>query len=556
MPAASLCTLADVAHRIPADCAIAGRLAQDPQALAAATVLWVRGDVHWLALHLDAPLADGSPLRHWRDAMLGPPDGAAWPSSPFLILIDGGLQIDGALTSDGTDTATHLIVTGDARMGDAVIGGPRVCIAGALQVDDLLWAHGGLPDRAGGPQIQGGMDACGGLDVRGSLQARVALFTDGCALRIDGDARAEFWRDEVRGARRPAECSNAMLLGAVLRAEFCSGVDAGEDGLAKAVDRPALVAALRAGGSAVHSSADIHAAWPVAHELCADNAISVPNILALVHTPVIAPKEREALGWMGQTDFSICQRHVDADGDPREDSVFITVWKTWDFYLSVQPVPPPQGLLQRLAAAVLRREVPTTPQLTLLYRRYSQGEAGTWQALAADADPAAWQACEAAWRDVLGYVRTAVGQHRARYPLHQRLVDTLTAERIESFTSLPVFTEQYNDWWDSERNGWWEGNVWVGARQPCMHNGEPWGRALKLSWKNGQDAPGDDEDNAHSAYQITVDEARTGPAAVEFSYAQRQSDSRAPLPRGAADHIARLLRLYGAMEARIRQRAG
>ena len=49
----------------------------------------------------------------------------------------------------------------------------------------------------------------------------------------------------------------------------------------------------------------------------------------------------------------------------------------------------------------------------------------------------------------------------------------MTAKHIEAFTSLPVFTEQYNDWWDSDRNGYWEGEVWVGARQPCMHDGEP-----------------------------------------------------------------------------------
>ena len=94
--------------------------------------------------------------------------------------------------------------------------------------------------------------------------------------------------------------------------------------------------------------------------------------------------------------------------------------------------------------------------------------------------------------------------------------------------------------------------MWVGARQPCMHNGVPWGRVLKYSWRNGDDAPGDDEDNAHSAYQIDVDEAREGPAVVEFSYTQRQSDIRAPLPRCAADHVARLLRFHGLVQARIR----
>ena len=295
---------------------------------------------------------------------------------------------------------------------------------------------------------------------------------------------------------------------------------------------------------------------PPADDLCADNAISTENILALVRLPVIAHKAHEAFGWSGQTDFSLCQRHVDGAGDARDDSVFITVWKTWDFYLSVEQVPLPQSLIERLAAALLRRKRPTTPQLTLLYRRYAGGEPGAWQMLKPEAAPDAWQACQQAWQGVLDYVRKAVGQHRAHYPLYQQLQATLTAERIESFTSLPVFTEQYDDWWDSDKNGYWEGDIWVGARQPCMHEGEPWGRALQISWKNGDEAPGDAEDDAHGSYQISVDEAREGPALVEFSYTQRQSERRVPLPRGAAEHIAHLLRLYEQVEASVRARHG
>lgn len=292
---------------------------------------------------------------------------------------------------------------------------------------------------------------------------------------------------------------------------------------------------------------------PLAADLCADDAISVENIQALVRAPVIGPKEHTASGWFGQTDFALCQRHVDAEGDARDDNVFITVWKTWDFYLSVELVPLHRGLagLRARLAAVAGRSLPTTAQLTLAHRAYDQGQPGAWQALVPGAHPEAWQACQQAWRGVLDSVRQAVGQHRARYPLYQRLQAELTAERIEALTSLPQFTEQYNDWWSSDRNGWWESDVWVGARQPCMHAGEPWGRALKFSWKNGAEAPGDAEDDAHGVYQIDVDEARDGPAVVVFSYAQRQSAPREPLPRGATEHIARLLDFYGRVESRI-----
>lgn len=532
MPTARLCPLADVAAQLPADTWIAQRLAEEPDALAAETVLCITGDVQLPELHLDAPLASGSPLRALAKESA---PGARLRGQPFLILIEGHLQIEGALTCDNTDGATHLVVLGDARLHNAVVGGQLLYVQGALQVADLLWGHYNH----------------GGLTVRGGLTARVALFTDEYHVDITGPEQVEFLMDEVRSVPHLAEFSSEIA-GMVFPPEFHDGIDDGESGISYLLSRPRVVAAVRAGDNATRSSADIHAALPLQADLFADEAISVQNILAAVHTPVIGPKEHTATGWFQQTDFSLCQRHVDADGDQRDDNVFITVWKTWDFYLAVSQEPERQGLLARLAATMLGRKVPTTAQLTLVYRAYQEGMPGEWLPLAPETTPEAWQACTKAWRGVLDYLRKAVGQHRARYPLHQRLVAELTAERIEDFTTLPVFTERYNDWWDSDKNGWWEGDVWVGARQPCMRDGEPWGRALKLSWKNGDEAPGDEDDNAHSAYQINVEAALNGPAVVGFTYAQRQSDARNPLPRGAADHIARLLRFYGAVQSRVR----
>jgi hypothetical protein len=328
MPTARLCPLADVAALIPADCWMAERLAEDPAALADETVLWITGDVQWPELHLDAPLASGSPQRRWWQGLQTGADNTPIPRSLFLILVDGHLRIDGALTCDDTDGAAHLIVTGDAQAHNAVIGGQLVHVQGALRVQDLLWGHYNH----------------GELRVHGGLQARVALFTDEYHLHIAAPEQVEFLLDEVRPVPHLAEFS-CEVLGAVFAPELLHGATSGEEGLAAMLDRPQVVAAVRAGDSAVHSSADIQAAWPLAHDLCADNRISVPNILAVVHTPVIAHKEHKAYGWFQQTDFSICQRHVDEDGDQRDDNVFITVWKTWDFYLSVEQTPAPQGLL-------------------------------------------------------------------------------------------------------------------------------------------------------------------------------------------------------------------
>jgi len=215
MTTVRLCPLAEVAHRIPTDCWIAQRLAEEPDALADEATLWITGGAHWPALHLDAPLAPGSPLRQWLHDVPDGPGDASVPRAPFLILVDGDLRIDGALTSADTDGTTHLIVTGNAHLHNAVVGGQLVYVQGALQVNELLWATNNH----------------GELRVRGGLQARVALFTDGYHVDIAGPEQVEFLLDEVRGVPNRAEFS-AEIVGAVFAPEFHEGVDAGEDGLA------------------------------------------------------------------------------------------------------------------------------------------------------------------------------------------------------------------------------------------------------------------------------------------------------------------------------------
>lgn len=535
MPLARLCLLTDVAAMLPAGCWIAESLASEPAEIGGEAVLHITGDVHLPALHLDAPLAAGSAMLSWLQAHAGSAMEESGPGTPFLILIEGDLEIIGALTCSDTDGTTHLVVTGDARMQNAVVGGQLIAVGGRLKVHDLLWGHYNHGD----------------LQVQAGMTARVAVFTDEYHVHINGPEQVAFLLDEVRGIPHLAEFSSEAVA-AVFAPELLNPNETGADGICALLNRNAVVSAVRAGNIVTRSSDEIHASLLIAEDLCADNAISIDNILALLRTPVISHKQYTASGWFQQTDFALCRRHVDEEKDQRDDNIFITVWKTWDFYLGVEQVPVHTGLKDRLAALVLRRTLPTTPQLTLIYRDYIDGKPGEWKSLAADTAPLAWAACQRAWRGVLDYVRKAVGQHRARYPLHQRLMAELTAARVESLTTLPVFTDQCNDWWSSDKSGFWEGGIWVGARQPCMHNGEPWGRALKFGWQNGSDAPGDVEFNAHSSYQLDVDEARAGPPAVEFTYSQRQSDSRVTLPACAADHISRLLRFYSAVEFRLR----
>jgi len=297
--------------------------------------------------------------------------------------------------------------------------------------------------------------------------------------------------------------------------------------------------------------------------LCPGGALNAPALRQLLRAALPDSSRHKAAGWFDQTDFLFTRSHVDEDQDAYLDGLFITVWKRWDFWLALPhdgPAPAHPNLL-RQAWARLRHSTapPVTDGLVHQYRRYAAtGQPGPWQPMrAADAPHEALQAFTQAWQGVIGYWRRAEGQRRAGRPLRARLHAALTPERVRALTLLPVFTGRYNDWWDPERNGWWEGDVWIGARQPGQQGGHHWGRALKLSWRNGSEAPGDEEDDAHACYQIDLvdddapHEGTSHPPGLRLSYAQRQSDARQSLPNDAVDHMAQLLRLFTTLEQRL-----
>ena len=469
MPTFRVATLSEVASSLPSGHVLARRLQELAGVQRGEWVACFSGNLRLPALDLAAPLAAGSPLH----ALV--PAGQTLPPLPCRVFIDGDLHIDGALTGGAPQGATHLIVAGNLQAHDATVDG-LLDIGGALAVTDLLWGHG----------------AQGALCVHGGLSARVGLFTHGFQLQLQGPEHIAWLLDEVRGVPHLAEFSREAVTALFLPPGLAGSdapLSAGEDGITPLLNRDAIVTALRHGQCVLPADEAIAAAWPLATALFADETISVANVLTAVHCVAVARKQHQASGWFGQTDFSLCQRHVDEDGDPRDASVFMTVWKTWDFYVAVERVPVHRGALARLGAALRRQPAPFTEQLLLAYRSYRHGTPAQWQPLDEIAHPEAWRACTHAWRGVLDYLRKADGQARAGYPLWRRLQAELTPARIKAFTSLPRFTEHCTDWWDSDRNGWWEDDIWVGARQPCMHGGQPWGRAFKLSWKNGVPHP-------------------------------------------------------------------
>lgn len=301
---------------------------------------------------------------------------------------------------------------------------------------------------------------------------------------------------------------------------------------------------------------------PLDDTLCPGEAMHGQHLRQLLRAALPDSSHHKAAGWFGQTDFLFTRHHVDEEQDSYHDGLFITLWKRWDFWLALpDDATASHGTLLAQTWARLRHPAQPTLADGLLrqYRAYDQaGRPGPWQPLDADhASPEALQACTQAWRDVIDYWRRAEGQRRAGRPLRARLHAALTPARVQALTLLPVFTGRYNDWWNPERNGWWQGDVWIGARQPGQQGSRHWGRALKLSWRNGSEAAGDEEDDAHACYQIDLvedDAAPNGtahPPGLRLSHSQRQSDARRPFTNDAVEHMQRLLQLFTDLEQQL-----
>jgi hypothetical protein len=515
---------------------------------------------HWRTL-IDWPAPDAPVLWHEGDLALplldlaGLGDLALPPQGPVpLLCVHGRLLLDSALLGSAEGRPpVHLLVTGDLQAGDALLGPGLVAVGGALQVQGLLWGQG----------LQGRLQASG------AAQARCALFSQGYQARLPS-ARIDWWIDtQAQGDAPGADPTGyrAEALAAQLHPEAREGLatlwpaatstpaPAPLPDASRLLRAPALRArALRAEPLLQPAEALPGLFAPLVPPATATSAIDIAAIRALVDGPLLARRQQRLQDWFGEIDYALCRRHVDASGQPHEDSVFITVWRQWDFFLQAARVPRPRHLGMRLAARLGLHEPPLEDVLTLLWRHPDAEGEGPWSPLDASAPAEAHAACAAAWQAVQAHAAEGLAQARAGLPLWGWMQRQLTPERVQALTELPVFTERYNDWWHSDRNGFWEGDLWVGARQPGLRGAQRSTRALKLSWAQGQPRPEDAEDNHLASYLLEFDTGSDGRPWLRMGGAQRQDSERQPLPHHSAAHLLRLVRLFTAIDTVLHQR--
>lgn len=516
-------TLADVIAQLPQDCTLVRRFAdqsQDGDSLKDELVLVVDGNLQLPSLDLDAPLAEGSPLR----AVVG--DVGPSDEQVYLIFIKGSLAVDGAVTNLDTDGATSVVVMGDVQVGNAVIGGQLFDVRGSLVARDLFW----------------GDYNHGSLRVAGDMTARVAVFTDEYDYAVSGKEQFEFLLDDTLPRRRCLNEFSSEAVPAVFLPEIMNPTDDGEDFFSEMVDRDKAVALLREGRLPVGSSDEIRAALPpVAHDLFNDEEISMANVLAIVRSGIIPEGETASYQWCRQLEFTVIASHVDEDGDQLDDDILITDWLRFKFSIGVTKTAAKRGLFG------FGKKSEATQQLNKQWRVHDKEPNENWQDLTHESGDA-WRALQRAWPIVLDYARKTAGQQRAGWPLWQRVRREITPERLEALCGLPVFVEEFNDWWDEDKNGFWRDDLWIGVRQAGVRDGETHGLQLRLSWENGDVRKDDDEDDVYASYDCELSRDASGRQEIKYCYRQRQSGDRYYLSPSDTDHLLRLIRFFDGAE--------
>jgi hypothetical protein len=497
--------LSDIATLFPPD-SWAAEVYEENVSLGDERVLLVMGDLLLENLDLDDLLGGDS---------MGP--------APYLILVTGNLTISGPIYNVNTDAATGLIVLGDLAAENMVVGGQQVYVGGTLRVANLFW----------------GDYNHGELRVKSDAEARVMTFTDEYHVSIGGEQRARYLLDEAREEESPVDFLYDGLC-RIFKPDCVNEDGSGEDNLSSLIDRDIVVQSLRDGLPVVRIDSEISEALPPkADILLDDNEISVANLQALVYCGLIETGETIWRGSFRGTNFHFRAKAVDEDGDQLDDCIFITVADAYQFYLGIAEEAPRVIPFSRLGKPEPAR------RLERIYCSIAEGEDGEWLDLTPEADEVSWAAFLKAWRGALDYARKGVAQHREGFPLWKQVCAEVTYERILALTSLPLFTELYNDWWDEDRNGYWNQSLCFGARQAVMFEGEQLTPMLKIAWHTGS---GED---AIAAYWFELAMSPAGEPMLDIDHTGNQNAGRYPVPRHAADHMARILRFIKSAEEKI-----
>lgn len=416
---------------------------------------------------------------------------------PFLFLVAGNLRVDGAITNDETDGATGLIVLGDLRAHDMVVGGQEVYVTGHLHVDGLFWGDYNHGD----------------LSVEGDVHAALLIDTEEYHLNVQGrlDAIRHLSQWDEQSQWQDLETHDPW---AFMEAGCLEETD---DGLA--LDRAAILERVRANRPVFHAGHLAPAPAPVIPLAFPDTSIAPANIQRLASPawlPAPAPDQVTSHYEFWHGDI-FCR--VLAFGPAAQENAFRIVYFQGDDY----------AVRLRIDRARTNEGAPAW--MFGAHARPNGDDELPWEPCGPDAPEVVRAFLGTAWLILLGGMSTFE---------HARQL--IRADDVHALLALPV-TAPYDDFYDDDRTGFWGGPLFFSFRREGeLYDGKPQPAMLRLIREYAADGSGEER---REVFLYTVQRQLDGSECVVIGYRPTEDDSTVPFSYVASSEaLQRAVRIF------------
>lgn len=362
----------------------------------------------------------------------------------LLYLVTGNLTVDGDVYCNTTDGAISLVVLGDLRARNLIVGGQEIYVGGDLAVEELFWGdyNHGL------------------LTVQGAASAEVCLQTDDYDIKVYGQS---FWQHHVYEWEEAGLEEDAD--GRTVSAWFSPDCLYEHEGTMQ-LDRERLIERLRSGRPCFLLPEERgEPEFQDLEQLVFPDTVIQAEILDLATAPALMPARPEE--------------------DESRNLIFHHEWwgpGTEFFYrLAVEVDRDTKNMLYQAAY------IQQAGQRAVIWERPSQsktvqdgGMAIQWQSLRNN-DDGPWQDYEAERDTGLAALLPVYGEALLRQlSLVWHTGQQVPAGHIEQLLALPL-AEPYDDYEDEVRCGLWLGNWYFGFRQEnALSEGQPADALLEI----------------------------------------------------------------------------
>ncbi|WP_238187571.1 hypothetical protein [Paenibacillus sp. L3-i20] len=218
----------------------------------------------------------------------------------IIIFIDGNFTV-GNLYNKETDGAIGLMVIGNLSAKNIAVGGQEIYVSGNMMIEEIL---------------------CGSYNhgetiVKGDLNATVLVQDDQYKVKVDGTKSiaclVNVWEGDGILHELPVDIHEVLIDEVFLDMEE-EDVDFSFD---------TLVSVIKEGRSVIKKLNDSLTREKIVHVYFTHNTINEENILKLTQS-ILMSNDKPSFDFQEQdVFFKVQQKHIDADGDQRDLSVYI-----------------------------------------------------------------------------------------------------------------------------------------------------------------------------------------------------------------------------------------